>query len=136
MHNPRVELAKKSIELAKKKYPGGFNKSDIIACSKEVNGGFSTNPLKPIKTMKDIADMGNHMSDIDGGYPRGMDSCFVVGINGGCGIECPVFLEGDCGEPQEFDTEFLIEEMGEEGAHEAMYKYDCYGKYSEEFGGK
>ena len=30
-----------------------------------------------------------------------MVTCHSVGINGGCGYECPVYLEGDCEEPPE-----------------------------------
>ena len=49
--------------------------------------------------MEDVNNMGNAMANIDGHYPVGMSGCYVVGLNGGCGLECPVYLEGDCEEP-------------------------------------
>lgn len=36
-----------------------------------------------------------------GNYPVGTSECFNVGISGGCGPECFVYLKGECGEPQE-----------------------------------
>lgn len=37
-----------------------------------------------------------------GNYPVGTSGCFNVGISGGCGIDCYVYLDGHCEEPQEF----------------------------------
>jgi hypothetical protein len=34
-----------------------------------------------------------------GNYPLGMSDCEVVGINGDCGIYCPVYQNGLCKEP-------------------------------------
>lgn len=107
MWNPETELVKHAVKIAKDKHPEGFNKGQLIASSKEVFGGFGTEVLSPLRskkisTMEDVNNMGNAMAFIDGGYPAGMSGCFVVGINGGCGLDCPVYLEGDCGEPQEF----------------------------------
>jgi len=31
-----------------------------------------------------------------GNYPLSITDCEVVGINGDCGLECPVFMRGDC----------------------------------------
>lgn len=36
-----------------------------------------------------------------GNYPVGTSECFNVGIAGGCGPECFVYLKGECSEPQE-----------------------------------
>lgn len=33
-----------------------------------------------------------------GNYPVGTSECFNVGIAGGCGPECFVYLKGECGE--------------------------------------
>jgi len=33
-------------------------------------------------------------------------SCHSIGINGGCGTECPVFLDGDC---QNVDEDSITE---------------------------
>lgn len=84
MHNPKVELVKRSAELAKEKHPKGFNKSQLIASSKEVFGGYGEEhsgalvPHKPIRTMEDVGNAGNAMAFIDGGYPTGMGTCYVV----------------------------------------------------------
>jgi hypothetical protein len=43
---------------------------------------------------------GNALAD-SGHYPVGTDDCFNVGISGGCGPVCFVYLEGRCGEPAE-----------------------------------
>lgn len=52
--------------------------------------------------------------DRDGHYPVGMSDCYVVGLNGDCGIDCPVFRRGDCGEPQEMYIGDLDSEEREE----------------------
>ena len=101
MWNPKSELAKKAHEIAQKEYPKGYNKAQLIECGKRVFDGFGrtiTNPLacKPIKTMEDAGNMGNAMALIDGHYPTGMSGCDIVGINGGCGLTCPVYREGQC----------------------------------------
>jgi len=107
MWNPETELVKRAVEIAKEEHPSGFNKAQLIASSKRVFGGFGSDVLKPypvkkITTLEDVNNMGNAMAYIDGGYPVGMSGCYVVGINGGCGLDCPIYLEGECGEPQEF----------------------------------
>ena len=123
MWSAKTALARKAVEIAKEKYPDGFNKSQLIECSKEVNGGFSTNPFKTIKTMEDVSNMGNHMANIDGHYPVGMSGCEVVGINGGCGFSCPVFQEGSCQTVEEFDVEDAIAEFGEKSDIIEMYAH-------------
>lgn len=45
-----------------------------------------------------------------GNYPVGTDDCFNVGISGGCGPDCFVYLEGRCGEPQEMIPHLTDEE--------------------------
>ena len=120
--NSKRELVKAAGNIASKDHPEGYNKSQLIEASKKVNGGFSTNPLKKIKTMKDVSDMGNHMSNIDGHYPVGMSGCFVVGINGGCGFSCPVFREGNCEEVGQFS---LIDfEISDDFCGEVKDQYD------------
>jgi len=64
--------------------------------------------------------------DKDGGYPLGMSDCYVVGINGSCGLECPVFTRGDCGESQEFDRQDIIYALGEDDAQEIFDQYSCF----------
>lgn len=36
-----------------------------------------------------------------GNYPVGTSECFNVGISGGCGPDCFVYLKGECGDPQD-----------------------------------
>ena len=43
---------------------------------------------------------GNALANI-GNYPIGTSECFNVGISGGCGPDCFVYLKGECDEPQE-----------------------------------
>jgi hypothetical protein len=123
MWNPEQELAKKAHEVAKEKHPEGYSKIQLVECSKEVYGGFGAaqiNPLlaRPIRTMEDISNMGNAMAQIDGHYPVGMSGCEIVGINGGCGPECPVYLEGSCGCPDEMKPRIDGEELA---AHVELY---------------
>jgi len=96
------ELAKRAGEIASTKHPGGYSKAQLIASSKEVFGGFGANPHKRIESMDDVAQKRNAMALIDGHYPLGMSDCETIGISGQCNMDCPVFLSGDCGEPQEF----------------------------------
>lgn len=106
MWNPKQELIKRASDIAKEKHPEGYNKKQLIDCSKEVFGGFGETQTsiianlraKKIETMEDVDNMGNAMAFIDGNYPVGMPGCYIVGINGGCGLDCPVYLQGDCEE--------------------------------------
>jgi len=105
--NPKQELIKKAREIADKKYPDGYTKKQLIECSKEVYGGFGETQVfklkqKKIITHEDVNNMGNAMANIDGHYPVGMSTCFIVGINGQCGLECPAYLDGDCENADEF----------------------------------
>jgi hypothetical protein len=131
--NPQQELLKKAHAIAIERHPDGFSNQQLVDASKAVYGGFGVvmagNGLtsKEIKTMDDVRDMGNAMSEIDGRYPRGMGDCNVVGINGGCGHTCPVYLEGRCGEPDE-----MIPRL--DGDQEIALHYDLYPKNNE--GGK
>ena len=53
-----------------------------------------------IKSEEDIAIVANKLYST-GRYPAGMSDCWVVGINGDCGPNCPVFLRGECEEEEE-----------------------------------
>lgn len=50
----------------------------------------------PIKTEQDIMEQRNVMGILDGRYPLSMSNCYVVGINGDCGKDCPIFKDGKC----------------------------------------
>jgi len=53
-----------------------------------------------------------------GNYPVGTSECFNVGISGGCGPDCFVYLKGECDEPDE-----MIERLDADGVarHLALY---------------
>lgn len=51
------------------------------------------------------------------------DDCFRVGNAGQCGAGCPVYVRGDCGEPQEIDSQDVIDEHGEEVGAEILASY-------------
>lgn len=48
-----------------------------------------------------------------GNFPAGLDGCFTVGISGGCGVNCFVYQDGECKEPEEF-IENKYKEMSKE----------------------
>ena len=54
-----------------------------------------------------------------GNYPVGTSECFNVGISGGCGPDCFVYLKGECDEPQE-----MIEQLDDAGLklHAELYE--------------
>lgn len=45
-----------------------------------------------------------------GNYPVGTSECFNVGISGGCGPSCFVYLKGECDEPDEMVYQGLTDE--------------------------
>jgi hypothetical protein len=57
--------------------------------------------------------------------PKGRGRCFNIGSGGGCGVECPAFLDGECTEPQEFELSEIIEAHGEY-ASIILSKYNCF----------
>lgn len=118
-------LIKQSVKLAKEKHPRGFNKSQLVAASKEVFGGFGTNPLKKISSEDDVDHKRNAMALIDGHYPLLISDCEVVGISGDCGLSCPVFQRGDCLEHKDKMISELIksDEFTEEEVKEICENY-------------
>ena len=55
-----------------------------------------------------------------GNYPVGTSECFNVGISGGCGPDCFVYLKGECEEPQEMIPRLTTSE--EILLHNQLYK--------------
>ncbi len=84
---------------------GGMNKVELIKNMGTGSKNKYTHPEHYIKieSMEDIMDKRNAM--IKGNYPASMTDCEVVGINGDCGKECIVYLEGRC------DCEDEVNEM-------------------------
>ena len=131
-----MELIRRAVIVAKDKHPEGFNKSQLVAASNEVFGGMgkavlSGHPVE-LNSMEDVANMSNAMAFIDGNYPAGLSGCFTVGINGGCGYECPVFLSGDCDEHQH-DMLLALVNGEDEGADEVADIFDQVGEDMLEF---
>lgn len=61
-----------------------------------------------------------------GNYPVGTSGCFNVGISGGCGPECFVYLQGQCEEPQA-----MIELLDERELSLHYELYSCAEKTDE-----
>ena len=79
---------------------------------------------EPPKNEKEALQHGNAMANT-GNYPVGTSECFNVGISGGCGPECFVYLKGECDEP-----DAMIEIL--EGAEEIARHRELYGRIHEE----
>ena len=79
-----------------------------------------------MKANYELEAFGRMINDMDPHLPKGRGRCFDIGMNGGCGVLCPVFVEGDCGEPQELQASDIIDEHGEEDASEIMEAYPCF----------
>ncbi|RKY09315.1 MAG: hypothetical protein DRP56_02770 [Planctomycetota bacterium] len=73
------------------------------------------NPIP--KNDTEVIAHGNAMA-ASGNYPVGTDGCFNVGISGGCGPSCFLYLRGDCGEPDEMIDRLDKDELV---AHHKLY---------------
>lgn len=74
----------------------------------------------------DLEAFGRTVNDMDNRLPKGRGRCFDIGTWGGCGVNCPAFLEGECEEPQEISKEEIELEHGKEDAELIYLKYDCF----------
>ncbi|WP_257154793.1 hypothetical protein [Bacillus toyonensis] len=45
-----------------------------------------------------------------GNYPLSITDCETVGLSGGCGVDCHVYLDGKCQEHEEMIPELKTEE--------------------------
>ena len=72
---------------------------------------------QPPKNEHEALQHGNALANT-GNYPVGTSGCFNVGISGGCGPNCFVYLGGDCDEPQE-----MVERLDDAGLakHRQLY---------------
>ena len=70
-----------------------------------------------------LEQFGRTVNDLDDRLPKGRSRCFDIGIWGGCGTGCSAFIDGECGEPQEIDYIYMVEDHGEDGAKEIKDKY-------------
>ena len=74
--------------------------------------------FNPIPKNKEEALAHGNALAASGNYPVGTSECFNVGISGGCGPECFVYLNGECDEPQE-----MLERLDED---EIKRHYELY----------
>ncbi len=88
---------------------------------KRMYGKFTTGPFHIFnpspKNEEEATQHGNALA-ASGNYPVGTSGCFNVGISGGCGTDCFVYLNGDCYEPDE-----MIERLDEDALKE---HYELY----------
>ena len=123
----QLKLLKLSIEEAEKKYPNGYNKLQLIEISKEIKKKKKiTEPIwfGKIENNTDIVLQRNNM--IAGGhYGAGITDCEVVGINGDCGSECPVFKLGDC-KTEDKDAFIKLIKETKLNEHELKEIYNLY----------
>lgn len=84
----------------------------------------------PPKNKEEASQHGNALAST-GYYPFGTSDCFNVGISGGCGVDCFVFVDGQCGDPQEFKKEHIIEFHGANEAKEILEQYPCFSEDKE-----
>lgn len=80
-------------------------KKQMITKEKELAyGKFMTGPahiFNPTPINEEEALQHGNALAASGNYPVGTSECFNVGISGGCGPECFVYLKGECSEHQE-----------------------------------
>lgn len=89
-------------------------------CKKFISGpGHIFNPT-PTSHEEAVAH-GNALAR-SGNYPVGTSDCFNVGISGGCGINCFVYLEGRCDVSSEMIPK--LENEKEIKLHYELYPYD------------
>jgi hypothetical protein len=75
---------------------------------------------------------GTQLNDMDPHLPKSRGRCFDIGTWGGCGVFCPVFVEGECGEPQEIPSQEIMDAHGPDDASEIMAQYPCFANVTGE----
>jgi hypothetical protein len=128
------ELIKRGAKIASEKYPNGFNKKQLIECCDEVFDGRGKDSMscayRKIEDFDDINNLRNAMYYINGNYPASITDCYVVGINGDCGLECPVYLAGKCECEDEIDVGSFAKRF--EGSmlicNKCYFRTICYGE--------
>jgi hypothetical protein len=99
-------LAEHAHKEAKKRYPNGYSKAQLVETSREIFGGFGQRLglVSAPQTDEEIMHKRNAMHFIEGNYPLSMSDCDVVGISGGCGLDCPIFKERRCPSQEEMEA--------------------------------
>ena len=91
----KSEFIESEIEKNREAF-GRWHSTKLRNSADEYKVIFSDGP----KNKEESIQYGNALAST-GNYPVGTSGCFTVGISGGCGPDCWVYLDGDCGEPQE-----------------------------------
>jgi hypothetical protein len=68
-----------------------------------------------MKAKHDLETFATTVNDLGKRLPKGRGRCFDIGTWGGCGVNCPAFIDGECEEPQEISKKEIVEEHGEDG---------------------
>lgn len=78
-----------------------------------------------MKAMHILERNAREANDFDDRLPDGRSRCFDIAQFGGCGVNCPAFLDGECDEPQEIPKQEIIDEHGKE-AEKVFQLYECF----------
>lgn len=121
-----------------KKTKGPLTKHSIIVQSNELrktrphlfHGSRGAPLYTKLNNLDQVRDLRNSMAC--GNYPLSMTNCEVCGINGDCGLECPVFVIGECHleDPEEFvscNSEHF--DFGSDDFQEMIENYPCLIEY-------
>ena len=104
-----------------------MNKRELIE-SRDPNGlqrKFKSGPshiFNPVPVNEDEAIAHGNALAKSGNYPVGTSECFNVGISGGCGPDCFVYLKGGCEEPQEMIPGLTADELTR---HKEIYRQEA-----------
>jgi hypothetical protein len=101
----KKQFVEAEIKKNKNKF-GRWHSSEKINSASEIKLLFEKPPANP----EEVVQHGNALANT-GNYPVGTSECFNIGISGGCGPECYVYLEGRCGEPQEMIPRLIGDEL-------------------------
>lgn len=91
----KQEFMQQEIDKNKAKF-GRWHSTNKRDSADEMKLLFQAPPKNEIEALQH----GNALANT-GNYPVGTSECFNVGISGGCGPDCFVYLNGKCEEPQE-----------------------------------
>lgn len=109
----KTEFIEKEIALNKEKF-GKWHSDRKINSADE----FKLLSMGSPQSAEEVLQHGNALANT-GNYPVGTSECFNVGISGGCGPECYIYLEGRCEVPSEMLPRLYPDEIER---HYKIYK--------------
>ena len=95
-----------------------MNKNQITELQRKFKNG-PAHVFNPVPTNEEEAHVHGNALAASGNYPVGTSECFNVGISGGCGSKCFVYLKGECPEPQGMINRLGTETLRQQ--HRALY---------------